>query len=146
MIRMMGVAFLFMIGLGWDDSLCWPMHVSMVRRDYTHILHRVSNNNININININIIIINNNNNTQQQHTTGVTVHKCFFAVAFSVTLAGDVRCSRSGGTGSARHRRERRLRAYLRYARMSVERALAECQHHSAQHSLVGDPRVALRT
>ena len=38
-----------------------------------------------------------------------------------------------GGTGSARRRRERRLRAYLRYARMTVEMALAECQHHSAQ-------------
>ena len=38
-----------------------------------------------------------------------------------------------GSTGSARRRRERRLRGYLRYARMSVEMALAECQHHSAQ-------------
>ena len=38
-----------------------------------------------------------------------------------------------GGTGIARRRRERRLRAYLRYARMSVVMALAECQHHSAQ-------------
>ena len=36
-------------------------------------------------------------------------------------------------TGAARRRRERRLRAYLRYARKSVEMALAECQHHSAQ-------------
>ena len=37
-----------------------------------------------------------------------------------------------GGTGSARLRRERRLRAYLRYARMSVAMALAESTHHSA--------------
>ena len=37
-----------------------------------------------------------------------------------------------GGTGSARRRRERRLRAYLKYARMSVAMALAECSHHSA--------------
>ena len=37
-----------------------------------------------------------------------------------------------GGTGSARRRRERRLRAYLRYARMSVEMALAECQQRTA--------------
>ena len=37
-----------------------------------------------------------------------------------------------GGTGSARRRRERRLRAYLRYARMSVAMALAESTHHSA--------------
>ena len=35
-------------------------------------------------------------------------------------------------TGSARRRRERRLRAYLRYARMSVAMALAEVNHHSA--------------
>ena len=39
----------------------------------------------------------------------------------------------SGSTSSARRRGERRLRAYLRYARMSVAMALAECQHHSAQ-------------
>ena len=37
-----------------------------------------------------------------------------------------------GGTGSARRRRERRLRAYLRSARMSVAMALAESTHHSA--------------
>ena len=37
-----------------------------------------------------------------------------------------------GGTGSARRRRERRLRAYLRYARMSVAMALAVSTHHSA--------------
>ena len=36
-------------------------------------------------------------------------------------------------TGAARRRRERRLRAYLKYARTSVAMALAECQHHSAQ-------------
>ena len=36
------------------------------------------------------------------------------------------------GTGSARRRRERRHRAYLRYARMSVAMALAEANHHTA--------------
>ena len=36
-----------------------------------------------------------------------------------------------GGTGSACRRWERRLRAYLKYARMSVAMALTECQHHS---------------
>ena len=41
-----------------------------------------------------------------------------------------------GGTGSARRRRERRLRAYLRYARMSVAMALAESTHHSARRWL----------
>ena len=34
--------------------------------------------------------------------------------------------------GAARRRRERRLRAYLRYARMSVAMALAEATHHTA--------------
>ena len=41
--------------------------------------------------------------------------------------------AQGGGTGSAHRRRERRLLAYLRYARMSVAMALAETQHHSAQ-------------
>ena len=35
-------------------------------------------------------------------------------------------------TGAARRRRERRLRAYLKYARMSVAMALAEANHHTA--------------
>ena len=43
------------------------------------------------------------------------------------------RDAEGGGTGSARRRRERRLRAYLRYAQMSVAMALAETTHHSAQ-------------
>ena len=34
--------------------------------------------------------------------------------------------------GAARRRRERRLRAYLKYARMSVAMALAEARHHTA--------------
>ena len=38
-----------------------------------------------------------------------------------------------GGTGSARRRRERRLRSMLRHERMSVAMALAEKLHHSAQ-------------
>ena len=41
--------------------------------------------------------------------------------------------AQGGGTGSARRRRERRLRAYSRYARMSVAMSLAETQHLSAQ-------------
>ena len=35
-------------------------------------------------------------------------------------------------TGAARRQRERRLRAYLRYARMSVAKAMAEATHHTA--------------
>ena len=35
-------------------------------------------------------------------------------------------------TGTARRRRERRLRAYLRYTRMSVALAVAEATHHTA--------------
>ena len=52
-----------------------------------------------------------------------------------MTLAGDVRSRQAegGDTGTARRQRGRRLRPYLRYARMSVEMAFAECQHHSAQ-------------
>ena len=44
----------------------------------------------------------------------------------------DVDREAGGGTGSARRRRERRLRADLKHARMSVAMALAESQHHSA--------------
>ena len=36
-----------------------------------------------------------------------------------------------GGTGSARHRRERRLRQWHRHERMTVAMALAEFTHHS---------------
>ena len=55
----------------------------------------------------------------------------------------------AGGTGSARRRRERRLRAYLRYARMSVAMGLAESTHHSAPRGQKtaragGEARVAL--
>ena len=45
----------------------------------------------------------------------------------------DVEREAEGGTGSARRRRERRLRAYLKYARMSVAMALAESTHHSSR-------------
>ena len=38
-----------------------------------------------------------------------------------------------GGTGSARRRRERRLRSMLRHERMAVAMAVAESLHHSAQ-------------
>ena len=37
-----------------------------------------------------------------------------------------------GGTGSARRRRQRRLRQWLRHERMTVAVVLAETQHHSA--------------
>ena len=41
---------------------------------------------------------------------------------------GDV----GGGTGSARRRRERRLRSMLRHERMAVAMALAEALYHSS--------------
>ena len=41
--------------------------------------------------------------------------------------------AQGGGTGSARRRRERRLRSMLRHERMTVAMALAERLHHSAQ-------------
>ena len=40
--------------------------------------------------------------------------------------------AQGGGTGSARRRRERRLRSMLRHERMTVAMALAEMTHHSA--------------
>ena len=53
-----------------------------------------------------------------------------------------------GGTGSARRRRERRLRSHLRHERMAVAMALAESTHHSAQRQKTaragGEARVAL--
>ena len=48
-------------------------------------------------------------------------------------LAMAERDDAGGGTGSARRRRERRLRSFLRHERMSVAKALAESTHHSAQ-------------
>ena len=45
----------------------------------------------------------------------------------------DVERDAGGGTGSARRRRERRLRSMLRHEQMSVAMALAESTHHSAQ-------------
>ena len=45
----------------------------------------------------------------------------------------DVDRDEGGGTGSACRRRERRLRAYLKYARMSVAMALAQSHHQSGQ-------------
>ena len=47
--------------------------------------------------------------------------------------------------GAARRWRERRLRAYLRYARMSVVMALAEATHHTAPRGGVGERRDELR-
>ena len=44
----------------------------------------------------------------------------------------DVEREVGGGTGSARRRRERRLRSMLRHERMAVAMALAEALHHSS--------------
>ena len=43
----------------------------------------------------------------------------------------DVERDEGGGTGSARRRRERRLRSMLRHERMAVAMAVAEATHHS---------------
>ena len=50
----------------------------------------------------------------------------------SMALVVDTSVDNAPATGAARRRREQRLRAYLRYARMSVAMALAESNHHSA--------------
>ena len=58
-----------------------------------------------------------------------------FCVASLFVLAVDmmnVERDRDGGTGIARHRRQRRLRSFLRHERMAVAMALADRLHHSA--------------
>ena len=53
----------------------------------------------------------------------------------SENLAGAMHGAREdgdGGTGSARRRRQRRLRSFLRHERMAVAMAVAERLHHSA--------------
>ena len=57
----------------------------------------------------------------------------------------DVDREESGSIGSALRRRERRHRAYLKIARMSVAMALAESQHHSAQHQKTARARRGFR-
>ena len=47
--------------------------------------------------------------------------------------AMDVDSVSSGGTGSARRRRERRLRQFLRHERLSVAMALSEKNHHTSR-------------
>ena len=66
----------------------------------------------------------------QASDPSVSVSRVSFGQNSAVAMFGER--DTSGGTGSARRRRERRLRAYLRYARMSVAMALAESTHHSA--------------
>ena len=76
-----------------------------------------------------------------QRATPHTPHKLssskelpFPSVTFSRMMASvvDMPDVDHAGTGSPRRRRERRHRAYLRYARMSVAMALAEANHHTA--------------
>ena len=52
----------------------------------------------------------------------------FVAPAGGLSVMMVARDDVGGGTGSARRRRERRLRAYLKYVRMSVAISLAESQ------------------
>ena len=83
----------------------------------------------------------------QASDSSVSVSRVSFGQNSAVAMFGDR--DTAGGTGSARRRRERRLRAYLRYARMSVAMALAESTHHSAPRGQKtaragGEARVAL--
>ena len=70
---------------------------------------------------------NNNNNTARQRVSTALVLCDIFV---SMLLVGATRVDHA--TGAARRRKERRLRACLMYARMSVAMALAEANHHSA--------------
>ena len=62
--------------------------------------------------------------------------------------AMDVDSVSGGGTGSARRRRERRLRQFLRHERPSVAMALSEMKHHTSRGQRKdragGEARVAL--
>ena len=62
--------------------------------------------------------------------------------------AMDVDSVSGGGTGSARRRRERRLRQFLRHERLSVAMALSEKNHHTSRGQRKdragGEARVAL--
>ena len=62
--------------------------------------------------------------------------------------AMDVDRVSGGGTGSARRRRERRLRQFLRHERLSVAMALSEKKHHTSRGQRKdragGEARVAL--
>ena len=73
--------------------------------------------------------------TQQQQTNNKQQKFSPQALPLFLTFRVDFMLATEGAahsTGAVRRRRERRLRAYLRYARMSVARALAENNHHSA--------------
>ena len=72
------------------------------------------------------------------HHTGSDRLRCF-CVASLFVLAVDIMLNvERVTTGSARRRRERRLRSMLRHERMSVAMALAERLHHSADVTYLG--------
>ena len=60
----------------------------------------------------------------------LVAHDCWPLRAVVVMSARD---DADGGTGSARRRRERRLRSMLRHEQQSIRLALATFTHHSAQ-------------
>ena len=72
--------------------------------------------------------------TTQASDSSVSVSRVSFGQNSAVAMFGGR--DTAGGTGSARRRRERRLRAYLRYARMSVATALA---HGDRRRQLLGE-------
>ena len=51
----------------------------------------------------------------------------------STAMAMDVDSVAGGGTGSARRRRERRLRQFLWHERLGVAMALSEHKHHTSR-------------
>ena len=92
-----------------------------------HTCHTVSKNKNN----------NNHNNDHLNYHKGSNRFALLLVSLFVRTLTGwsamAERGDAGGGTGSARRRRERRFRSFLRHERMSVAMALAESTHHSAQ-------------
>ena len=84
-------------------------------------------------IDIDIDIDNDNDNDNDDDDNDNNKELPFPCVTFFPSMASVIdTLVDHAGTWAARRRRERRLRAYLQYARMSVAMALAEANHHTA--------------
>ena len=99
-----------------------------VHRDMAPIIRRMRRDVIWINIcHQHLVRTTTTTTTARQRVSFAQVLCAIFA---SMASVGDTRVDHA--SGAARRRRERRLRAYLKYARMSVAMALAQANHHTA--------------
>ena len=109
--------------------------------------HKTNNNNDNHNHNHNTHHITHNvhNNHHNHHVSSRRPCHCVSPFPLSCIACLLFRCralaasqmmagrDEGGGTGSARRRRERRLRSLLRHVRLAVAMAVAEATHHSSR-------------